>query len=161
MILHLSAALAKKLRVPLSFPNMPVLQTGRADSWSADILKIKGKARMVLVMHDASQWPLLIPIESCVTYEAFIQTLIIFISGNYMSFNKPFDPTNQDIIVTRRTNRTLIGYMNDAKRCAALNAILQLNKHGAINWSEITDSLAKTPYNSKDGFFIPRDKFPG
>ena len=161
MILHLSAALAKKLRVPLSFANMPVLQTGRTDSWSADILKIKGRARMVLVMHDASQWPLLIPIEGCGTYEEFIQLLMVVMAGNYLAFDKPFDHANQEIIVTRRTNRTLIGYMNDAKRCAELRALMDLKERGSINWSEITDSLAKTPYNSKSGFFIPRDKFPG
>jgi hypothetical protein len=160
MILHLSAALAKKLRAPLSFSNMPVLQTGRADSWSADILKVQGRARMVLVMHDASQWPLLIPIEGCGTYEEFLQLLIIFMAGSYLAFDKPFDHENQEIIVTRRTNRTLIGYMNDAKRCSGLTAIMHLESRGSINWSEITDSLMNTPYSSKNGFFMPRDKFP-
>ena len=161
MILHLSAALAKKLRVPLSFPNMPVLQPGRTDAWSADILKIKGKPRMVLVTHDASQWPLLIPIEGCGTYEEFIQLLMVSMAGNYLAFDKPFDHENQKIIVTRRTNRTLIGYMNDAKRCAELRALMDLKERRSINWSEITDALTKTPYNSKAGFFIPRDRFPG
>jgi hypothetical protein len=161
MILHLSAALAKKLRVPLSFPNMPVLQTGRSDSWSADILKVRGRERMVLVMHDASQWPLLIPIEGCGTYEEFLQLLMVVMAGNYLAFDKPFDHANQEIILTRRTNRTLIGYMNDAKRCAELKAIIHIQDRGAINWSDITASLSKTPYNSKTGFFIPRDKFPG
>jgi hypothetical protein len=161
MILHLSAALAKRLGVKLSFADKPVLQPGRKDAWSADILKVQGRERMVLVMHDASQWPILMPIESCVTYEAFVQTLMIFMSGNYMSFHKPFDHDNQEIILTRRTNRTLIGYMNEAKRCAELKAIMHLENRQSINWSEITDSLITTPYNSKDGFFIPRDKFPG
>jgi hypothetical protein len=159
MILHLSSALAKKLRVNLSFKDMPVLQAGREDSWSADILKVKGKERMVLLMHDASQWPILIPIEGCRTYEEFIGLLMIMLGGNYRACNRPFDHENQLIILTRRTNCTLIGYMNDAKRCAATMAGIQLEGDGRINWSRITLSLANTPYNSKDGFFTPKDRF--
>jgi len=161
MILHLSAALAKRLGVKLSFADKPVQQPGRTDAWSADILKVDGKERMVLVMHDASQWPILIPIEGCRTYEEFVGLLMILLAGNYQAFDKPFDHENQEIILTRRTNRTLIGYMNDAKRCAEWKALMHLQNRQSINWSEITDSLITTPYNSKDGFFIPRDKFPG
>ena len=159
MILHLSSALAKKLRVNLSFKDMPVVQAGREDAWSADILKVNGKERMVLVMHDASQWPILIPVEGCQTYEEFIGLLMIMLAGNYEAFNKPFDHKNQEILLTRRTNRTLIGYMNDAKRCADTMAGIQLESDGMINWSQITLSLADMPYNSKDGFFTPKDKF--
>ena len=86
---------------------------------------------------------------------------MVVMAGNYLAFDKPFDHANQEIILTRRTNRTLIGYMNDAKRCAELKAIIHIQDRGAINWSDITASLSKTPYNSKTGFFIPRDKFPG
>lgn len=161
MILHFSAALAKRLRVKLSFPDKPVLQPGRKDAWSADILKVDGKERMVLLMHDASQWPILVPIAGCKSYEEFIGLLLLMVAGNYRAFNEPFDHENQEIILTRRTNRTLIGYMNDAKRCAELKALMHLQNGEAINWSEITDSLISTPYNSKDGFFTPRDKFPG
>lgn len=159
MILHLSAALAKKLRIPLSFSDMPVLQTGRADSWSADILKVKGRVRMVIVMHDASQWPLLIPIKSCGTYEKFIGVLLVSMAGSYQAIDEPFDHENQEIIITRRTNRSLIGYMNDAKRCADAMATMQLGSEGTIHWGKITHSLEGTPYHSKDGFIIPRNKF--
>jgi hypothetical protein len=116
---------------------------------------------MVLAMHDASLWPLLIPSEGCGTYEEFLQLLLVVMGGNYLAFGKPFDHGNQGIIVTRRTNRTLIGYMNDAKRCAELGALMDLEERGSINWSEIADSLTETPYNSKNGFFTPRDRFPG
>lgn len=161
MVLHFSSALAKKLRVHLSFKNRPISQMGREDSWSADIIKVNGKESMVLVMHDASQWPILIPIEGCRTYEKFITLLMIMLGGNCRACNKPFDHENQQILLTRRTNRTLIGYMNDAKRCASFTAEAQLEANGTINWSQIIHSLANTPYRSKDGFFTPHDKFLG
>jgi hypothetical protein len=36
---------------------------------------------------------------------------------------------------------------------------IQLESDGMINWSQITLSLADMPYNSKDGFFTPKEKF--
>lgn len=52
MILHLSKALAKRLKCDLSFKDSKVAQTGREDSWSADIFRIPRAGAHALIMHD-------------------------------------------------------------------------------------------------------------
>jgi hypothetical protein len=82
MILHLSRSLAERLRCPLSFPETKVTQSGRMDSWSADLLRLRGFGSQTLVMHDASLWPIIVPLDGCKSYETFLPTLLFHVEAS-------------------------------------------------------------------------------
>jgi hypothetical protein len=157
MILHLSAALAKRLKIQLTFAKEKILQTGRADSWSADLFISRKHGKFIFVMHDASMWPILMPLKACPTYEAFLASLLRIIQQAYLSHGVSFDVANQNIIVTKRSNRSFIGYMNDAK--FHLDVMACQNRDAPPDWPSILCDIARLPFNAKGVYFTPARKF--
>jgi len=56
MILHLSNALIKRLKCPISLEGTPVLQAGRLDAWSGHTFRI-GRIEHIMMMNDACKFP--------------------------------------------------------------------------------------------------------
>lgn len=156
MILHLSRKLARRLRCELSFEGEKVAQTGRLDSWSADLLTIPKSGSFALVMHDASLWPILVPVWTRMSYEVFLEALLLHIAASYATFGASFDCANQTVIATKRSNRGIIGSMNEAIFLMKYQAESMQREQGAVDWATIRADIARTPFSSVKGHFPDR-----
>jgi hypothetical protein len=153
MILHLSLALAKRLKCDLSFKKDRVAQAGREDSWSADMFRIKRGGTHALIMHDASLWPFIIDLRDCRTYEAFLKAVLINIEMSYALVAREFDGANVTVVTTKRSNRSIIGSMNNAIYLVTARVEDALAAGELIDWAEIQADLSHTPFMSLDGLF--------
>lgn len=148
MILHLSQALAKRLKCELSFKESKVAQPGREDSWSADIFRIPRAGTHALVMHDASLWPIIMDLRHCKTYDAFLEHLLLHIEASYMMVNGDFDGANITVVATKRSNRSIIGSMNNAIYLIESYVEEAKTDNNEIDWLEVQSHLANTPFMS-------------
>lgn len=153
MILHLSQALAKRLKCDLSFKEGKVAQPGREDSWSGDLFRIKRAGTHALVMHDASLWPIIIDLKDCRTYEVFLKALLINIEMSYALVGKDFDGANVTVMATKRSNRSIIGTMNNAIYLTTRRVEADMEAGTQINWAQVQSDLTRTPFMSLEGFF--------
>ena len=156
MILHLSRKLADRLHCKLTFEREKVAQSGRMDSWSADLLSLPRIGSFALVMHDASLWPILVPLQPRLSYEPFLSALLLHIAASYAAFGASFDYSNQTVLVTKRSNRRLIGSMNDAMFFVKNQAESMQREQGAVDWPAIVAHVARTPFSSVEGHFPDR-----
>lgn len=158
MILHLSHALAKRLRCDLSFKRAKIAQSGRMDSWSADLFSIRGFGSHALVMHDASLWPIVIPLKDCRTYDIFLKTLLVHIDLSYAMVGGKFDSANVSVVATKRSNRSIIGSMNNAI-CLIQGHVEHSRENGlSVDWADVQNSIAHTPFMSLECLF-PHEAF--
>jgi hypothetical protein len=153
MILHLSRALAKRLKCDLSFKESKVAQTGREDSWSADIFRIPRAGTHALIMHDASLWPLIMDLRVYKTYESFLQHLLLHIEASYMMANGDFDGANITVVATKRSNRSIIGSMNNAIYLIESYVEQAMTVDNEIDWLDVQSHLANTPFMSLPDHF--------
>jgi hypothetical protein len=153
MILHLSQALAKRLKCRLSLTDAKINQTGRVDSWSADIFRIPRLGTHALIMHDASLWPIILPLPGSKSYEDFLQALLFHIEASYFSVGGYFDRSNLTVIATKRSNRSIIGSMNEARFLLGHYVGARMNDSGEVDWAAARDQLAQTPFTAVEGHF--------
>lgn len=113
MILHLSKELANRLKCPVSLQGMPVLQTGRLDAWSGHCFRI-GRIEHIMMMNDACLYTVLMPARGLTSIDSFLKAFLPRVAEVWHRFDGEFDANNQEVIVLKRTNRSLIGSMNDA-----------------------------------------------
>jgi hypothetical protein len=158
MILHFSRSLAKRLRCQLSFAGTAVEQPGCMDSWSADLFRLRGIGSHALVMHDASLWPIILPLEGCKRYEDFLALLLYHVEASYLATGGQFDRGNLTVVTTRRSNRRIIGSMNEAKRLLAHLVSAMFERSGDVDWSAARHQLAQTPFFAVEGLF-PAKRF--
>jgi len=153
IILHLSKKLAEQLRCDLSFENFHVAQPGRMDSWSADLFQLQGLGSLALVMHDASLWPILITLAGRKSYADFLQELLLHIEASYLSIGGNFDRSNLTVVATRRSNRRIIGSMNEAKYLLEHRAASMVENFGVVDWVAARQELSQTPFGAVEGHF--------
>ena len=153
MILHLSQALAKRLKCSLSYQESKIAQPGRPDAWSADLFRVPRAGAHALVMHDASLWPIIIPLQECPTYHTFLKALLIHIELSYAFVGREFDGADVTVVATKRCNRSIIGSMNNAIYLVTSRVEGAMTAGEEINWSDIQSDLSQTPFMSLEGFF--------
>lgn len=158
MILHFSRSLAKRLHCELSFRDSKVLQPGRMDSWSADLFRLRCCGSHALVMHDASLWPIILPLKGCRRYEDFLPRLLVHVEASYLAVGGYFDRTNLNVVATRRSNRTIIGSMNEAKFLLAHCVAAMVQRSGEVDWKAAGRELAQTPFFAVKGH-LPAKRF--
>ena len=66
------------------------------------------------MMNDASLHTLLIPVTGVTRYPAFAKLLLPAIEHTWRGIGERFDATEHPLMVVRRTNRSLMGSMNEA-----------------------------------------------
>jgi hypothetical protein len=113
MIIHASKAFEKRFKCEVSGEGHVVLQTGRLDAWSGHFVRIR-RTSYILLMNDATLYAIIIPAKGLTTFPALLKVLLPLISDLWTKHGGSFDPDNQSVIVLPRTNRSLIGSMNDA-----------------------------------------------
>ena len=153
MILHLSRKLADRLQCKLSFERENVTQAGRIDSWSADLFSPPGHGCFGFIMHDASLFPILVPLRAKTNYEAFLGDLLQHIECAYGNVGAEFDTANQTVLLTKRSNRSIIGSMNEAIWRLGFEATMAADMKRRIDWSKTVEYIGTMPFSAVKGHF--------
>lgn len=120
MILRASAAFAKRFKCAFSTPGPWSGKKRRSDEWSCHLIRL-GPLPVVVAMHDATLYVLVIPVTGVKTFEAFFRLFLARVKETWERSGSDFDSENQSVIVLSRTDRTRIGSMNDAILSFRLN----------------------------------------
>jgi hypothetical protein len=113
MILRVSAAFSKQFKFVLSHPGESVPQERRLDAWSCHFIRVRRKP-LVVVMNDATLYTLILPVTGVKGFPELWLKLLGRIGEVWTRHGVHFDPDNQAVVLFSRTNRSLIGSMNDA-----------------------------------------------
>lgn len=142
MIIHASAEFVKHFKCRVSHPGRPVTHQRSTDSWSAHVVDLRGK-KLVLLMNDMTLYALVIPLDKGLTFDEFVLRFFKRILIEWDLRGMALSDTDLSILVLKRSNRQLIGCMNDtAKRLA----VLAESGEAEDNWTRIEIILNDTPF---------------
>ena len=113
MILHLSKQLAYRLKCQFSTEGMAVIQAGRLDSWSGHCFRI-GRVEDVIMMNAACLFSILMPAKGLTSIESFLDAFLPRVAKAWQEHGGNFDCLNQEVIILKRSNKSLIGSMTEA-----------------------------------------------
>lgn len=147
MILHLSKQLNDRLKCSVSFQGMPVIQAGRLDAWSGHCFRI-GRVEHVMMMNDASLYTILMPARGLTSIDSFLKAFLPRVAEVWHRFEAEFDDQNQQVIVLKRTNRSLIGSMNDAIQATKFHFDYTRNETHSFGPATIEERLNMVPYKA-------------
>jgi hypothetical protein len=147
MILYASKSFTEHLKCKVSLPDKRVPQPPALESWSADILNVSGEGALIVVMNDASLSTIIIPMKGIRKFEDFFLSFVGYVTGFFELHGVPFDPFNQSVVVLARSDRSLIGTMNDAKSLIQRRIALDMDSHRAIDWNDLDLRLNNMPYS--------------
>jgi len=147
MILHLSNQLARRLKCRFSLEEMPVLQVGRLDAWSGHSFRV-GRIEHVMMMNDASLYTILLPAKGLTSIDSFLKAFLPRVAEVWQRHGSDFDPNNQEVVVLKRANRSLIGSMNDAIKAVEFYAVYDREDHPGYTPMDIEERLNMVPYKT-------------
>ena len=156
VLLHVSAAFEKKFRCPVSFADERPEQTGGMDAWSCHFFRI-GRREVVMAMHDASLFTLILPTAGMKGFDGFLMRLIERIAEEWTRYDLPFDPDNQTVMVVRRSDKSRIGSMNDAINLIRFYHERARDNGTDLNLSDMERRSNETPYKTL-GYNNPMEK---
>jgi len=113
MIIHASKDFAKRFKCELSGAGQTVLQAGRLDAWSGHVFRVR-RISFTLLMNDATLYSIIIPTTGLTTLPALLKVFLPRVSRLWAMHGASLDPDNQSVMVLPRSNRSLIGSMNEA-----------------------------------------------
>ncbi|WP_461785238.1 DUF6933 domain-containing protein [Prosthecobacter sp.] len=149
MIIHCSKDFTKRYKCRMSLAASTVSPPSRIDSWSAHIFK-RGPAPVVIFMHDASLWALIIPATGITRLEQLLPLFLSRVQEVWRRHGASFDPRNQSILFLPRKARSLIGSMNDAIQNIKLMADIGRAVDHPVHWVKLEDSIQNTPFSAID-----------
>ena len=147
VIIHASRDFAKRLRCELSLPGEKIVQSGRLDSWSAHFVRIARKP-VVLMMNDATLWSVIIPASGVTTLPKLLPIFLNQVAEVWGSHGVGFDPLNQSVVFFSRSNRSLIGSMNDAVSQMHFSYRMAREENRPMDWDEMATALNRMPYGA-------------
>jgi hypothetical protein len=147
MILRVSAAFAERFKCDLSHEGVKVPQERRLDAWSYHYVRI-GRKPLVVVMNDASLYTFVIPATGVKGFTDFWRRLLGQITELWWRHGAEFDADNQTVILLRRTDRSLIGSMNDAVKLIRFHDELARKSGEELDLMEMERRSNATPYSS-------------
>jgi hypothetical protein len=147
MILHLSNQLAERLKCSVTLQGVPVIQAGRLDAWSGHCFRI-GRVEHVMMMNDASLYTILMPARGLTSIDSFLKAFLPRVAEVWHRFNAEFDAQHQDVIVLKRTNRSLIGSMSDAIQATKFHFEYTRNATFSLGPTTIEERLNMVPYKA-------------
>ena len=153
MVIHASAKFATRLRCQVSAPNRRHIQRGKIDCWSADILRAYGVGDCALMMNDASLSMVVVPLKGVKTFEAFLELFLHRAARLFSEAGGTLEIRNQTVVVLRRTDRQLIGTMNDARLHACAEIEGQWSETGSIGLDQVEERLNEIPFSATD--YVP------
>ncbi len=147
MILHLSNRLNSRLKCPISLQGMQVIQAGRLDAWSGHCFRI-GRIEHIIMMNDASLYTILMPARGLTSIDSFLKAFLPRVAEVWHRFGAEFDVQNQEIIVLKRSNRSLIGSMNDAVLATEFHFEFTREESHSFGPTNIEERLNMVPYKA-------------
>jgi hypothetical protein len=105
-------------------------------------------------MNDASLSMVVVPLKGLKTFEAFLEVFLHRAERLFIEAGGSLEVRNQTVIVLRRSDRQLIGTMNDARLNACAEIEGQSLEREAIDWNQVEDRLNETPF-SMTGYVLP------
>lgn len=113
MILHASAAFVKRFKCSVSDAGPWRGSAPGMDRWSCHFVRL-GTLPVVVAMHDATLYALVLRVAGMKTFEDFCQGFLLRVAEVWQQHGAAFDPANQTVVVLPRADRSRIGSMNDA-----------------------------------------------
>jgi hypothetical protein len=146
-ILHVSKDFAKRYRCQVSLAGQGVPQTGRLDSWSAHLVRIN-RSPLVVMMNDASLWTLLIPATGVTTLAALLPVIMERVDGFKALHGLRNDPPDLSVLFLPRTNRSLIGSMNDTVFRIQVAEEMARDRGEPMDWAAMEAHCATVPFGA-------------
>lgn len=147
MIFRVSAAFAKQFKCDLSQVGENVSQERCLHSWSCHFIRVRRKP-LVVAMHDATLYTLILPVSGIKGFPEFRPKLLRRIGEIWMRHGADFDPDNQTVIMLSRTNRTLIGSMNDAIQLIHFYDLDARDEKRELDMEKMEVRSNQTPYKA-------------
>ena len=147
IIIHASRDFAKRYQCELSLPGEKVVQAGRLDAWSAHYVRINRKP-VVMMMNDATLWSIIIPATGVTTLAKLLPVFLQRVGEVWASHDAEFDPSNQNVVFFSRSNRSLIGSMNDAVSQMHFSERMAREENRPMDWNEMETYLNRMPYGA-------------
>ncbi len=98
----------------------------------------------------ASLYTLLIPRPGSTTYPNYVPRLLQAIAGTWEQYGVRFEPAEHAVMVLWRTDRSLIGSMNDAVRLIRWHDDLSEENGRVLDLAYVQGMLNKTPFKAID-----------
>lgn len=155
LLLHVSRDFAKRYRCQLSLAGEKVVQKGRLDSWSGHFVRV-GRVPLVVLMNDATLWSILIPATGLTTQEQLLPVFLERVAEVWRAHGAEFDPLNQQLAFFSRSNRSLIGSMNEAIFHIRCQEEMAREGKRPVDWTEMETRLNRMPYGAMKSAF-PRE----
>jgi len=150
MILHASKSFTEHLKCEVSGPNRKLPHHSSLDSWSIDLFKLTKVGAYALVMNDTSLSSIIIPLKGVRDFEVFLPLMLARVAELFVQHGKGIDPKNQSVIILPRSNRSIIGTMNEAKYLVQDGISCDLEHVGEVDWESLENELNETPYSRID-----------
>lgn len=150
MLLRASAEFVKHFKCKVSHRGKPVKQERRLDSWSAGLVEFRGK-HVVLLMNDATLFSKVIPSTAGMTFERFANEFFKRVLVEWDLRNAALGEEHLSIIVLKRSNRTLIGSMNEAAATLHMHASYETKPGEEADWNHVEMVLNGIPFSALGG----------
>lgn len=155
IIIHASQDFTKRLQCDVSMEGQRIEQPGRLLSWSAHVFRI-GPTPFLLFMNDASLSAILAPAKEIRRYGDVVQFLLERIRKLWVQHGREFDPTAHPVMVLPRTNRSLMGSMNEAIHAIRFHHEWSRKGGPPFNCLTMENQLNTTPYKAIN-YAFPRE----
>jgi hypothetical protein len=126
---------------------VPILQAGRLDAWSGHCFRT-GRIQQVIMMNDATLFAILLPAKGLTSLDAFLRVFLPKVQRVWHRCGASFDASNQEIIVLKRANRSLVGSMNDAIQTLKFHHEATRDGHSGNSPAKLEARLNQTPYKA-------------
>ena len=104
--------------------------------------------RSVVVMNDATLYTLILPATGVKGFPDLWMRLLARIEEVWARNGLAFDPNNQSVIMMARTDRSLIGSMNDSIKLIRIYDDVAREEKAELDLMEMERRLNETPYKA-------------
>ena len=150
MIIYASKIFVTKLKCLVSLSKHRPTHLQAFDEWTGDLLKVKQRELAAVMMHNDSLATVIIPLRGIRRFEEFLPLFSRKVNQLLKTFGASIDEANQNVLVLRRTNRPVIGSLNDAKQLIEFGVIEQLDNREPLGWDKAAEFINHTPFSLID-----------
>lgn len=109
-------------------------------------MKIPKVGEFTILMNDASLSTLIFQINGIKSFDQLLPVVLDKISALFAPHGKSFDVENQSLLFLKRSDRSLIGTLNEAKYQAEWRIVDSLEKSNTFDLHSVQDYLNEIPY---------------
>ena len=150
MIIHASKNFVTKLKCSVSLSKHKPTNVQAFDEWTGDLLKVKQRELAAVMMHNETLATVIVPLRGIRSFEGFLPLFLRKVNQLLKTFGASIDGVNQNVLVLRRTNRPVIGSLNDAKQLIEFGVIEQLDIREPLDWDKAAQFINRTPFSLID-----------